>query len=296
MIYNCSKLIQFETIQHICQKIKTKINSFSPLSITFDFHFITYSWFFFDKDYIIAPSLTLFFIMTPSLDILSLILGASLVVKAVMLILMLLSVFGWLLIFRLSARLSGARQEDAEFESQVWSGTNLNQIFVQTQNNQERSGLAQIFFVGYQEFLRLQKIVTNKTDLSDAIERKFRVGLGTQQGYLESGLPTLASIGSVSPYIGLFGTVWGIMTAFIGLGQAESVSLATVAPGIAEALIATAMGLFAAIPASLAFNHFTAKSAAIYEARALFCDELTGAIVAQYLQHRHLAQTQAHQG
>lgn len=123
-----------------------------------------------------------------------------------------------------------------------------------------------------------------KQDITDAIERKFRVGLGKQQAFLEAGLPTLAGIGSVAPYIGLFGTVWGIMTAFIGLADAESVSAATVAPGIAEALIATAMGLFAAIPAGLAFNHFTAKSNELYEARSLFCDELAGAIERQYLQ------------
>ena len=97
-----------------------------------------------------------------------------------------------------------------------------------------------------------------------------------QQQQLESGIATLASIGSVAPYVGLFGTVWGIMNAFLGLSQNEQASIATVAPGIAEALIATAMGLFAAIPAVLAYNHFTAKSSRLYDSRALFCDEMTG--------------------
>ena len=115
-----------------------------------------------------------------------------------------------------------------------------------------------------------------KDDIIDGVERKLRVGLGRQQQLLESGLTTLASIGSVAPYVGLFGTVWGIMNAFLGLSQTEQATLASVAPGIAEALIATAMGLFAAIPAVLAFNHFTAKSARLYESRALFCDEMTG--------------------
>lgn len=231
--------------------------------------------------------------MNNSLDILTLIIDASLVVKAVMALLMLLSVVGWLIIFRLMARFSSVRRDDADFEAWLWSGESLNKLFASTQNNAERSGLEQVFFVGYQEFLRLQKISAQKDDLTTAIERKFRVGLGKQQAHLESGLATLASIGSISPYIGLFGTVWGIMTAFIGLADAQSVSLATVAPGIAEALIATAMGLFAAIPASLAFNHFTAKAGALYEARSLFCDELVGAIEAHHLNQRHLARQQA---
>lgn len=115
-----------------------------------------------------------------------------------------------------------------------------------------------------------------KDDIIDGVERKLRVGLGRQQQLLESGLTTLASIGSVAPYIGLFGTVWGIMNAFLGLSQTEQATLASVAPGIAEALIATAMGLFAAIPAVLAYNHFTAKSSQLYDSRALFCDEMTG--------------------
>ncbi len=115
-----------------------------------------------------------------------------------------------------------------------------------------------------------------KDDIIDGVERKLRVGLGRQQQLLESGITTLASIGSVAPYVGLFGTVWGIMNAFLGLSQTEQATLASVAPGIAEALIATAMGLFAAIPAVLAYNHFTAKSGQLYESRALFCDEMTG--------------------
>lgn len=223
--------------------------------------------------------------MNESLNILTLITEASLVVKAVMATLVLLSLVGWVLIFRLSIRLGGTRNDDNEFEHWFWS-ENTQKLYQHIANAPERYGLEQIFYVGYQEFLRLQNVIHQKTDLNDAIERKFRVGLGRQQAYLESGLPTLASIGSISPYIGLFGTVWGIMTAFIGLADAESVSLATVAPGIAEALIATAIGLFAAIPASLAFNHFTAKAQALYEARSLFCDELLGVIESQYLQNK----------
>lgn len=234
--------------------------------------------------------------MSESIQILPLILEASLVVKGVMAILLLLSLLGWLLIFNLSNKMSGGLSEDKDFEEWFWSSSNLSHTYNSLTNTPDRTGLAQIFFIGYDEYLRLLKAVRQKDstdgsfytmdikqDILNATERKFRVGLGRQQAYLESGLPTLASIASVSPYIGLFGTVWGIMTAFIGLGEADSVSLATVAPGIAEALIATAMGLFAAIPASLAFNHFTAKASNIYDSRALFCDEVTGVIGTSYL-------------
>lgn len=234
--------------------------------------------------------------MNEPLQILPLILEASLVVKGVMAVLVLLSLIGWLLIFRLSAKLSGGQRDDKDFEEWFWSGDGLTNIYNALSGSGERTGLAQVFYVGYGEYLRLNKASKLKdsvdetfnakdvrNEILDATERKFRVSLGRQQAYLEGGLPTLASIASVSPYIGLFGTVWGIMTAFIGLGQADSVSLATVAPGIAEALIATAMGLFAAIPASLAFNHFTAKAGAVYDSRALFCDELTGVIGSSHL-------------
>lgn len=229
--------------------------------------------------------------MNESLEILPLILEASLVVKAVMATLVLLSVISWLLIFRLSAKVSGGMREDKDFQEWFWSGSNFQSLHNSVASESERTGLAEIFFVGYGEYLNLQNTKTQdattiQNALMDATERKFRISLGRQQAYIESGLPTLASIASVSPYIGLFGTVWGIMTAFIGLGEASSVSLATVAPGIAEALIATAIGLFAAIPASLAFNHFTAKASTLYESRALFCDELAGAILQEHLLNR----------
>lgn len=207
---------------------------------------------------------------------------ASLVVKAVMLILVFLSLVGWLIIFQLSGKISATYKNDTAFEEWFWAGNPLPKLYQSVLADNDRYGLEQIFFVGYQAYLQLTNNHISKQELSFALERQFRIGLGRQQGHLEAGLPTLASISSVAPYIGLFGTVWGIMSAFIGLGDAQSVTLATVAPGIAEALIATAMGLFAAIPASLAFNHFTAKANRLYESRSLFCDELTGAIINQY--------------
>lgn len=214
--------------------------------------------------------------MPESLNIIDLITQASLLVQIVMAILLLASLLCWILIFRFSARLGTAKNHDEQFEAWFWSGENLQKLYHGVQNSPERYGLEQIFYIGYSEFLKMQKKRQSKTDIIEGMERKLRVGLGRQQAQLEAGLSTLASIGSVSPYIGLFGTVWGIMNAFIGLSQAQQASLATVAPGIAEALIATAMGLFAAIPAVLAYNHFTAKAAEIYDARALFCDEMTG--------------------
>ena len=192
-----------------------------------------------------------------------------------MAVLIFLSLLGWGLIFRLMTKLGGAKKFDDEFMAWFWSSNSLNKQFQAVAGEPERTGLEQVFYVGYDVFLKSSPNQNHERTLQN-VERKFRVALGRQQAILENGLSTLASIGSVSPYIGLFGTVWGIMNAFIGLADADSVTLATVAPGIAEALIATAIGLFAAIPATLAFNHFTAKANALYEARALFCEELTG--------------------
>lgn len=224
------------------------------------------------------------------LNILELILQASLLVQLVMGLLMLLSLLGWGLIFRLASKLGCATKFDTQFQAWFWSSNSLSKQFQAVASEPERTGLEQVFYVGYETFLKTQKTGATHEQLLQATERKFRVILGRQQAILENGLATLASIGSISPYIGLFGTVWGIMNAFIGLSSADNVSLATVAPGIAEALIATAMGLFAAIPATLAFNHFTAKANALYESRSLFCEELIGTFVHQ----NTLQQRQAH--
>lgn len=214
--------------------------------------------------------------MPESLNIIELITQASLLVQIVMALLLLASLLCWVMIFRLSARLGTAKSFDAQFESWFWSGEDLAKLYQGVQNSPDRQGLEQVFYVGFSEYLKMHKKRQPKPDIIDGVERKLRVGLGRQQQLLESGLATLASIGSVAPYVGLFGTVWGIMNAFLGLSQTEQASLAAVAPGIAEALIATAMGLFAAIPAVLAYNHFTAKANRIYDSRALFCDEMTG--------------------
>lgn len=213
--------------------------------------------------------------MENSINIISLIAEASLVVKLVMGILVLLSVVGWMIIFRLMARFGNAAKKDKEFEQAFWSGANLKVLFQHAQSLDKQEHMEAVFFDGFSEFLKLNKKSLPVADMVDGTQRQMRVSMMRQQSSLEKGLSVLASIGSVSPYIGLFGTVWGIMNSFLGLAQTQQANLATVAPGIAEALIATAMGLFAAIPAVLAFNHYTSKSEAAYQRRALFAEEMT---------------------
>ncbi|WP_114799967.1 protein TolQ [Moraxella canis] len=215
--------------------------------------------------------------MNESISLISLIIEASIVVKLVMALLLLLSMISWVLIFHLSAKIGGAARFDERFERWFWTDDIDRQLSV-VQSESERTGLEAIFYTGFHDPNHQDAQLSDDKKVQ-LVERRLRMALGGEQVRLEKGLSTLATIGSVSPYIGLFGTVWGIMNAFIGLGQAESVSLATVAPSIAEALIATALGLFAAIPATMAYNHFTAKSNVLYENRSLFCEGLMSALV-----------------
>lgn len=200
-----------------------------------------------------------------NLSILSLISDASTVVKAVMAVLLLLSLLGWALIFALGTRLGQAQRHDTAFLAWFENDTSLANKHAELIHG-DTYGLETVFLEGF------------SAPSIDMAERRLRGALGRAQASLERGISTLASIGSVSPYIGLFGTVWGIMNAFLGLSTQGQATLAAVAPGIAEALVATAIGLFAAIPAVLAYNHFSAKATQIYEARALFADELLGLI------------------
>lgn len=216
-----------------------------------------------------------------SLHVSDLILQASPVVQLVMLVLVLASLFSWYLIAKLHMGYKKARQGDEHFQKIFWSGTELNTLYNNAQLNSKREGLEDIFYQGLSEFLKLKKRNADTTPMIEGTERILRVGLSRDQSRLEQGLSALASIGSVAPYIGLFGTVWGIMNAFIGLAQVDQVTLGTVAPGIAEALIATAIGLFAAIPAVLAFNHYTAKGEEVYSDRALFAEEMVALLQRQ---------------
>ncbi|NWK73980.1 protein TolQ [Acinetobacter sp. SwsAc6] len=218
-----------------------------------------------------------------SLHVTDLILQASPVVQLVMLLLLFASLYSWYLIAKLHLSYKKAQTDDEHFQKIFWSGAELNTLYNNAQLNSKRVGLEDIFYQGLGEFLKLKKRQASLPQSIESTERILRVGLSRDQSYLEQGLGALASIGSVAPYVGLFGTVWGIMNAFIGLADVDQVTLATVAPGIAEALIATAIGLFAAIPAVLAFNHFTAKGEAIYSDRALFSEEMVALLQRQSL-------------
>ncbi|MEX5442019.1 protein TolQ [Acinetobacter schindleri] len=221
--------------------------------------------------------------LASSLQVSDLILQASPVVQLVMLSLSLASLYSWYLIAKLYMGYKKAQAEDDHFQKIFWSGAELNTLYNNAQLNSKRTGLEDIFYQGLGEFLKLKKRNASTTQSIEGTERILRVGLSRDQGSLENGLGALASIGSVAPYVGLFGTVWGIMNAFIGLADVDQVTLATVAPGIAEALIATAIGLFAAIPAVLAFNHYTAKGEAVYSDRALFAEEMVALLQRQSL-------------
>lgn len=212
---------------------------------------------------------------TSSLNISDLILHASPVVQLVMLLLLLASVYGWFLIVKLELSFRKCDRDDGNFEKIFWSGADLKTLFRNAQTHPHRHGVESVFYEGFAEFLKLKQRQAKHDDTIAGTERLLRVALSREQNALESGTSTLASIGSVSPYVGLFGTVWGIMNAFIGLAKVEQVTLATVAPGIAEALIATAIGLFAAIPAVVAYNRYSAKGEAVYQQRALFAEEMT---------------------
>ena len=191
---------------------------------------------------------------TADLSILTLITQASPVVQVVLAILILLSLMSWTVIVRKFFAVSRAQRQTDEFENRFWSGTELTKLLESANRNRESSGMEErIFAAGMNEFLKQQK---SSGDAVNGVSRAMRAVFTREMDHLESGLPMLASIGSTSPYIGLFGTVWGIMNAFTGLSNLENASLAVVAPGIAEALVATAIGLFAAIPAVAAYNYF----------------------------------------
>jgi biopolymer transport protein TolQ len=196
--------------------------------------------------------------VSQDLAIVELIMQASLVVKLVMALLTYVSVMSWYWIFRKWFALRDARQKTERFERDFWSGGDLNTLYQSAVNDRHHSGaLERIFESGFREFtkLRSQKSLDPATAI-DGVRRAMRATYQREIDDLEAHLSFLASVGSVSPYVGLFGTVWGIMHSFRGLASMSTATLAAVAPGIAEALVATAIGLFAAIPAVVAYNRF----------------------------------------
>ena len=217
--------------------------------------------------------------MNAELSITHLILQASLLVQAVMAILILASVVSWAVILSKRGLLSRTRQVSEKFEERFWSGGNLADLYDAVNRNKESDGIIPIFAAGFEEYRRQQQ--GGRVDPDDsiaAVHRQMRVTQVREVERLEGGLALLATIGSTSPYIGLFGTVWGIMNAFIGIGSMKQATLAVVAPGIAEALIATAMGLFAAIPAVIAYNFFTRSVESLENQYSTFSDEMIGII------------------
>jgi biopolymer transport protein TolQ len=192
-------------------------------------------------------------------SIVQLMLNASWVVQAVVLILLSVSVFSWTAIFRKLLALSEVKNLNDDFERDFWSGKSLNELFAAAQQNAKLAGpMERIFASGMREYQKLrERRISDSGLLMDGARRAMRASLQREMDAIESNLSMLASVGSVSPYVGLFGTVWGIMHAFTGLAALQQVTLAKVAPGIAEALVATAIGLFAAIPAVLAYNRFS---------------------------------------
>lgn len=216
------------------------------------------------------------------LSIWHLVANASLLVQLVMALLLLASVVSWYMIVQRGIYQARARRGMVAFERQFWSGIDLTQLYRQGNGNANRGaidGMENIFRAGFKEFSRLRQQPGTANDaVMEGAQRAMRVALAREEEKLEENLPFLASVASVSPYIGLFGTVWGIMNSFRGLANVHQATLATVAPGISEALVATAMGLFAAIPAVLAYNRFAASAEQLKANYETFAEEFSSVL------------------
>lgn len=195
--------------------------------------------------------------MNTDLSILQLVLDASPVVQGVMVVLVIASVMSWALIFGKSRQLRRAKRMAEEFEQDFWGSSDISGTYSKlTMRRGTLDGLERIFEAGFSEFGRLRRKTSNDEIIMDGSGRAMRIAVSREADAIETHLPFLATVGSISPYVGLFGTVWGIMNSFTALGNVQQATLAMVAPGIAEALIATAIGLFAAIPAVVFYNRF----------------------------------------
>ncbi len=213
--------------------------------------------------------------MSNDLSIFHLITNASFVVQFVMFILLLASVVSWTFIFSKYKELKQAFEVTEEFEQAFWSGQELTVLYQKISASEfDPEGIEKIFLLGYKEFSRMSKTENIEPEvLVESAERVMRIELTRELERLDETLPFLATVGSTSPYVGLFGTVWGIMNSFRALSDLKQATLANVAPGIAEALIATAIGLFAAIPAVVAYNRFSTKLDRLTGRYELFVDE-----------------------
>lgn len=222
--------------------------------------------------------------MTTDMSIWSLFADASLLVQLVMLTLLAASLYSWTLIIQKFRQLRVAQEEAVTFENRFWSGIDLVELYKQMNKRRDGlSGMASLFESGFGEYARLRKQPgMGSMDIIEGAQRAMRVALSREMDRLEASLAFLATVGSTSPYIGLFGTVWGIMNSFRALGGAEHATLSMVAPGIAEALIATAMGLFAAIPAVIAYNRFSNEVERLDNRYETFKEEFSSLLQRQF--------------
>ena len=213
-------------------------------------------------------------------SVIELFLQASLIVQAVMVLLLLVSIISWIVIFERYFNLNRIKEANKSFEKEFWSGTDLNELFESINEipNEELVGSLRVFKHGFGEFLRLSEGQQITIEDLESVNRAIRVSLAREEESLMHHLPFLANVGSVSPYVGLFGTVWGIMNSFRGLAGASQATLSAVAPGISEALIATAIGLFAAIPALIAYNKFISEADNLYSCFEGFKEEFSAVL------------------
>lgn len=220
--------------------------------------------------------------MHVDMSIYRLIADASLLVQLVMIILVFASVISWTMIFSKARILKAATKEANTFEDHFWSGADLPSLYEKVGAKRDLSGMEHIFVAGFKEYIRLYKTrKVSALSISDTSLRAMKVALSREIDFLENYLSFLATVGSTSPYIGLFGTVWGIMNSFRALSDTQLTTLSAVAPGIAEALIATAMGLFAAIPAVIAYNRYSHMSDRLITRYDNFVEEFTGLLQRQ---------------
>ena len=216
-------------------------------------------------------------------SIIELFLQASLVVQAVMVLLLMASIISWIVIFERYFNLNRIKEANKIFEEQFWSGKDLNEIHesIEELSNEELIGSLRVFKSGFNEFLRLSDGKKITIEDLESVNRAIRVSLAREEESLMYHLPFLANVGSVSPYVGLFGTVWGIINSFQGLSDATQATINAVAPGISEALVATALGLFAAIPAVVAYNRFASESDTQLQQSSIFGEELASILYRQ---------------
>ncbi|MDO6461051.1 protein TolQ [Granulosicoccaceae sp. 1_MG-2023] len=225
--------------------------------------------------------------MNADLSLVHLVKDASLIVQIVMLILLMASVLSWAVIYGKSRQFGRALKNTRRFEQEFWSTGDITDIYTRVNARRGKlTGLERIFAAGYSEFGRLRRQTSNAEEILDGSRRAMRIATSREQDAIENNLTFLATVGSTSPYIGLFGTVWGIMNSFTALGNVQQATLAMVAPGIAEALIATAIGLFAAIPAVIFYNRLSTAADRLLNNYDTFSEEFSTVLQRQAIRLR----------